>query len=47
MTSGRALVGPASYHPDQNGIQEFADLVNECVAGTIPAAVLVVGDGSC
>jgi hypothetical protein len=47
LSNGQAVVGPASYHPDQDGIQEFADLVNECVAGTIPAADLVAGDGSC
>jgi hypothetical protein len=47
LTNGQALVGPASYNPDQDGIAEFAELVNERVADTIPAADLVAGDGSC
>jgi hypothetical protein len=47
LTNGQALVGPASYNPDQDGIAEFAKLVNERVADTIPAADLVAGDGSC
>ena len=47
MTNGTAVVGPASFHPDQGGITEFADLVNQCLAGTIPAADLVTNDGSC
>lgn len=47
MTNGTAVVGPASFHPDQGGITEFAKLVNQCLAGTIPAADLVTNDGSC
>ena len=47
MSNGSAVVGPASFHPDQGGIQEFADLVNQCLNSTIPSADLVTGDGTC
>lgn len=47
MTNGSAVVGPGSFHPNGAGQEEFATLVNECVANTIPAADLVSGAGTC
>ena len=39
--------GGGSFHPNAAGQQEFANLVNECLAGALPAADLVPGDGTC
>jgi hypothetical protein len=41
------IVGGGSFHPDPAGQQEFATLINECLASDIPTGDLVSGDGTC
>jgi hypothetical protein len=39
--------GGGTFHPTPDGQQEFATLVDECLAGDLPSADTVSGDGSC
>jgi hypothetical protein len=39
--------GGGTFHPTPDGQQEFATLVGECLAGDLPSADTVSGDGSC